>query len=232
MHHSHPKEKFGNNIIEYFKKLIPKGGFAIDIGAHVGDTAIPMGLAVGENGLVHAFECNPTTYKFLKYNVQINKLKIVPVLKAVGDRNEKMIFNYSDAGYNNGGYLSSLESKKPLSGHCYELEVDGVTLNDYLKENKIEKNTLDFLKIDCEGYDIKILENIFKDNIKPSIIQFELYPFLSDQERSRFRNIFIENNYKLSKLIKNNNKWEFVDCKFEDLYQGNENSLDFLAIKC
>ncbi len=51
--------------INFYKKFVSKGEFAIDIGAHTGDTTIPLALAVGPDGLVLAMDPNPVVFKIL-----------------------------------------------------------------------------------------------------------------------------------------------------------------------
>ena len=51
------------------------GDAAIDIGAHTGDTALPVALAVGPQGAVFALEPNPFTYKVLIANAGLNREK-------------------------------------------------------------------------------------------------------------------------------------------------------------
>ncbi len=53
----HPKETektFEQDSIGELRKFLAPGDVAIDIGAHTGDTAIPMALAVGETGCILA----------------------------------------------------------------------------------------------------------------------------------------------------------------------------------
>ncbi len=49
--------------VNLFRKFITPGSLCIDIGAYIGDTAVPMSLASGREGLTLAFEPNPHTYK-------------------------------------------------------------------------------------------------------------------------------------------------------------------------
>jgi hypothetical protein len=44
--------------INFYKQLIEPGDFVIDIGAHIGDTTVPMAIAAGKQGTVLALEPN------------------------------------------------------------------------------------------------------------------------------------------------------------------------------
>jgi hypothetical protein len=57
----HPFEKpkqIADSNIKFYKQLTTNGGMIIDIGAHSGDTTVPMALAVGKDGLVLGLEPN------------------------------------------------------------------------------------------------------------------------------------------------------------------------------
>ncbi|HYV95675.1 MAG TPA: FkbM family methyltransferase, partial [Chitinophagales bacterium] len=59
--------------VNFYKRFLKKGDLVIDIGAHVGDTTLPMALAVGREGTTLAFDPNPYVFKILKENSELNK---------------------------------------------------------------------------------------------------------------------------------------------------------------
>jgi hypothetical protein len=91
--------------IEFFKKFIKPGDWAIDIGAHTGDTPIPMAIAAGTEGMVLALEPNPHIFRILKINCELNhgKLNIVPLDFAATVEDGEFYYNSSEASFNNGG---------------------------------------------------------------------------------------------------------------------------------
>src|SRR5450631_697373 len=50
-------------LIDFFRKYIPEGSFAIDIGANIGDMTVPMAIAAGPEGLVLGFDPNPQVFR-------------------------------------------------------------------------------------------------------------------------------------------------------------------------
>jgi FkbM family methyltransferase len=124
----HPFEKpktISDPNIKIYEKLSKKEGFIIDIGAHTGDTTAPMALAVGKDGLVLGLEPNKYVYKILEKNASLNldKTNIIPLNFAATDNDGHFIFNYSDASFCNGGFLSQINSKRHK--HNFTLEVEG-----------------------------------------------------------------------------------------------------------
>jgi len=159
----------------------------IDIGAYEGDTTVPMALAVGKEGLVLALEPNFHVYKILEKNASLNKefTNIIPMCFAATAEDGEFTFNYSDASFCNGGFLS--QNHKKNHGHHYPLKVKGINLEHYLLGHyKEDLNRLKLIKIDAEGYDREILKSISKIIIdfKPKLI-IECYKQLTTEERHK-----------------------------------------------
>jgi len=70
--------------VNAFRTLLREGDVALDIGAHTGDSTMPMALAVGPRGAVFALEPNPYVFKVLALNATLNPqtTRIVPLMFA------------------------------------------------------------------------------------------------------------------------------------------------------
>ena len=160
----HPRESkkvMSSELISSYSKYINEGDFCIDIGAHTGDTALPMSAAAGKSGLVLALEPNPYVYHVLEKNARTNThVGNIKTMLAAATTNKCFIeFEYSDSGFCNGGRHENISSLK--HGNFYKLEVFGVNLEDELKsdfKNYLPK--LKFIKVDAEGYDLYVLKSI------------------------------------------------------------------------
>lgn len=156
----HPFEKpvtITQDQVDFYKQFLEKGGVAIDIGAHTGDTSVPMAFAAGKEGVVLAIEPNKYVFKILKENSKLNlaKSNIIPLNFAVTAQDGTFTFNYSDASFCNGGFLSKIN--KARHNHNYSLEVNGKNLEKFLNgQYKELLPRLSFIKIDAEGYDKKL----------------------------------------------------------------------------
>src|SRR5262249_47782072 len=51
--------------VDAVRELVSPGDFVIDVGAHSGDTSVPMALAAGHGGCTLALEPNPYVFKVL-----------------------------------------------------------------------------------------------------------------------------------------------------------------------
>lgn len=184
--HPFESEKFlTSETIAFYKAIAPEGSMIIDIGAHTGDTTVPMALAVGDKGLVIGLEPNKYVFKVLEKNSQLNigKSNIIPLNFAATEHDGEFTFNYSDASFCNGGFLQEIENNRHR--HNYELKVVGRNLERYLREHhKNDLHRLSLLKIDAEGYDNKILQSMSSlvAEYKPVLI-VECYKKLTQEER-------------------------------------------------
>jgi FkbM family methyltransferase len=171
--------------INFYKLFLQSGDVAIDIGAHTGDTSVPMAFAAGKSGCVLAIEPNQYVFKILEKNASLNpsKTTIIPLNFAVTEQDGTFEFNYSDASFCNGGFLSEIESKNHK--HTYTLSVKGRNLASFLHaeyEALLPKLTL--VKVDAEGYDKEIIKSIREilTRWQPFLIT-ECYKRLTDIER-------------------------------------------------
>lgn len=84
-------------------------------------------------------------------------------------------------------------SEGVLEGYIEEKEVNCLTLEQLFSKHGIE--SVDFLYIDAEGYDWKILAQLNLDKIKPLIIHFE-YLNLSEIEKNEALD-FLKDDYQI-----------------------------------
>ena len=191
-----PKE-VNDEQIRFYQSLASAGSMIIDIGAHTGDTTVPMGLAVGKEGIVLGLEPNQYVYKILEKNAELNpdKTNIVPLPYAATAEDGEFVFNYSDASFCNGGYLSQIKNQRHR--HFYELKVQGKDFDKYLRTNYAQwLPKLELLKVDAEGYDSTILENLggIISEFRPNIMA-ECYKKLTMEERGKLYDAMAKHDY-------------------------------------
>ena len=184
----HPFEKpkvLTRAHIAFYERLAAPGDLIVDVGAHTGDTTVPMALAVGPAGEVIALEPNRYVFEVLAANAGLNpaRTNIEPLCFAATAADGAFTFNYSDASFGNGGFLSAIESDRHR--HAYELDVEGRNLQDYLRaHHAADLARLALVKVDAEGYDKEILKSLAEvlDRYRPTVIT-ECYRRLTEAER-------------------------------------------------
>ncbi|MFD2036379.1 FkbM family methyltransferase [Belliella marina] len=137
-----------------------------DVGANVGNWSKTIS-GVNNDCIVHAFEPVEETYQKLQENTKSNKLIKTNNL-ALSDKEETIEFNF----YPKGSYFSSIYDNQ-LGKDAKKVSINCVKGDDYCLENGIEN--IDFLKIDTEGAEHKVLEGFTRmlSEKRIKIIQFE-----------------------------------------------------------
>lgn len=130
-----------------FARLVPSGGTAVDIGAHVGQFALLAARAAGASGAVVAFEPQPIIRERLNRNIEANHFTNIEVLScALSDRRGMSAFHATENDSNSG--LASLCSS-PSTCSLAHIEVETDTLDDVLLSRCV--SSVDVIKIDVEG---------------------------------------------------------------------------------
>lgn len=161
LHPSETPKAMTQEAVNELRRFLHPGDFALDIGAHTGDSTLPMALAVGTTGCVLALEPNPFVFPVLAQNAQLNptKTRIVPLSFAATPTEGDFVFEYSDPGFCNGGRHEGIS--KWRHGHAFPLTVHGQNLETYLRAHyRHLLPKLRYIKVDAEGYDYTILTTL------------------------------------------------------------------------
>lgn len=125
-------------------QYIKPGDTVLDIGAFNGDHTILYCALVGESGKVIAFEPGNVAFDCLFMNAQLFPFNnVLPVKMALSDGIGKM---------------SHQEDPNLGASHCFEVkegDISSISLDQFL--DKKEVNKIDYIKIDSEGFESKIL---------------------------------------------------------------------------
>lgn len=189
------------NEVNFFRAFAIPGSFCIDIGANIGDTTVPMALAVGSNGLTLAFEPNPMVFDVLKTNITLNKGKVnmVAVPNAVTDISGDFYYSSSEASFGNGGVSKDLDEAQKHGKFQLKEKITGVNLVSYLNEHfPNELTRLTFIKIDVEGHDKDIIRSIASliDTYRPVIVA-EVFDHSTAEERLELFSLVVAHKYLL-----------------------------------
>jgi FkbM family methyltransferase len=196
-----PKQITGDQVLAY-REFVRPGDFCIDIGAHTGDSTLPMAIAAGPTGFTLALEPNPFVYHVLEKNARANRgIANIHTMMAAATQGECfMQFEYSDSGFCNGGRHEGIS---PFShGHAFTLDVFGINLSKELRESYGDLlPRLRFVKVDAEGYDLEVVRTIqeiireFRPHMK-----VEVYKKSSKAYRKELFSIFLDSRYSIYKV--------------------------------
>jgi FkbM family methyltransferase len=177
------------------------GDVAIDIGAHMGDSTLPMALSVGKNGTVLAFEPNAFVFPVLAENAKLNResTNIRAYQFAITEDDRDVKFSYGDPGFMNGG---SIERTRWFRwGNSYTQIVQGIRLDRFVSEHYPEMiDKIRYVKIDAEGYDYFVLKSM-PQIIAASrpFIQAEIMHGTPRSYRDGIHELLTENGYRIEK---------------------------------
>lgn len=187
--------------VDALRGFLREGDVAIDIGAHTGDSTMPVALAVGRTGTVFALEPNPYVFRVLALNATLNPASthIVPLMFAAMPADGEFEFEYSDEGYCNGGFHQAVSAW--THGHFSKLRVQGRNLMGYLRANAPEAlPKVRYIKIDTEGFDravAKTLVDLLRDS-RP-FLKTEIYKHMPAAEREGYFEDLRQLGYRLYK---------------------------------
>jgi FkbM family methyltransferase len=189
--------------VDAIRRFVKPGDFVIDVGAHTGDTSVPMALATGSTGCALALEPNPHVFKILAANAALNRdrTNIVPECLAATERNGTFVFHYSDASFCNGGFKS--QQRWWLYRRKYPLVVEGRNLLNVLQTEYAEwLPKLTYLKVDAEGYDRAILASLLPiiEEQRP-VIRTEVFRKLTASERYALHDLLTSAGYRLHRHL-------------------------------
>ncbi len=155
-------------ISDYFKKK--SNGIYIDVGCyhpiHRNNTFLLYKKGWrGINIDIHNFSIE--LFKFLRpddlnYNF------------AVSDKNEK-IKMYFQKELSQISTIENTQAKKAFQGKIKEKIIQSYTLNEVMRFSKLEDKKIDFLDVDVEGADFKVLQGLSFEKFKPEVICVEIH---------------------------------------------------------
>ena len=205
--------------VDRLRTFLREGDVAIDIGAHTGDSTLPIALAVGPRGLVFALEPNPYVFKVLAANAALNldKTHIVPLMFAAMPADGQFDFEYSDSGYCNGGCHQGIS--RWMHGHFSKLRIVGRDLAMYLQaQAPLAVPRIRYIKIDTEGFDHAVVRSLSRLilSVRP-FIKTEIYRHTSQVRRVDYYDDLRRLGYRVFK------------CDDDREYRGQELGRDDLA---
>lgn len=179
-------------ITDHFLKAVKPGMKVLDIGAHCGYYTLLASMLAGAKGEVHAFEPNPSHLTNLRrslimngyYNTKIHQI-------GLSNKNEEVTLYIPEAG---GASIVN-----PGSEHQQEVKIKTVILSEYLPPQKI-----DVLKIDIDGSEPLIMDDIFKiinqSGNMQIFLEYSPQAWIGYNPSAIFRR-FIELGFKLYKIV-------------------------------
>ena len=113
---------------------------------------------------------------------------------AISDKNENIKLFYQKEL----SQLSTTEkgqAESVFQGNIKEKEMQAFTLDEVLNRDRYKKSKIDFLDIDVEGADLKVLKGLSFDKFKPELICIEIHE--KEVELSEIYKFLVDKKYEL-----------------------------------
>ncbi len=196
---NHPK-----HIFELLENYIKEGTGIIDVGSNLGTVSIMLSTKLKGKGSIYSFEANPYIFDMMKYNVDSNVDKGIdkhyynnivsddysinefPEPKVNKDVNDFEFVTYGSFGVNSG----------PTTGKMFEVKS--------LKIDDLNLNNISCLKVDVEGFDLKVLKGARETILRNSCaLVFEYGTSESEYTFDDYTDFIDSLDYEIVKRIKN-----------------------------
>ena len=153
--------------LRFVRAVLQPGSVVIDIGANYGVYTLSMAHVVGPSGAVYAFEPASRTASYLRDSLDANGFRQVVLAQAALSSAPGLL----PLTLHDNSELNSLTAT--ATDNAAVEWVDVVTLDECL--DRYSWSAIDFLKIDAEGEELKILKGAerFLSTLSP-LIEFEI----------------------------------------------------------
>lgn len=186
----------------FYKKLNLKDKVIIEAGAYIGIYTMFFATKIN-HGKILAFEPNPVNFYFLNKNLQVNSCKSV-ITHNAGLSNKKGELHFVSKRYNRAKGSFKTDKQQIMKADNVPLisKKISVTTIDGVVE-KYSLKSLDFVKIDTEGFEPYVIEGMSESlkSYKP-IIYFEIHGLTPQQKHD-----------DLVRVIKTLNRYDFAITK-------------------
>jgi FkbM family methyltransferase len=162
--------------MQRFASLVRQGDCVLDLGGHIGYTALYFSYLAGPTGYVYVFEPSPENLPYLEVNVErCSRKNITIVRKAVGDAVGEVVLHYESVTGQNSTIMSDFPSfqvncrSNNLNGEYKQCRVDLTTVDRFVDEHGLSPR---FIKIDIEGAEFQALGGMTStlENFRPRLM--------------------------------------------------------------
>jgi len=170
----------------------------LDIGSNIGYYVLMESKAVGNNGRVIAIEPSPQNFQQMKKSLELEKISNVDAYNfGAGEENGEGNFLIHERS-NLGKIIPKGELIPEFSN---VIKIPLKKIDSFIEEKKL--NRLDFIRMDIEGYEIKLFEGLWNTlrKFKP-MIQMEFHDILfSIEEKTKFFQRLKNEGYEIKYFI-------------------------------
>ena len=175
-------------VLNYFKDR--KNGFYVDVGCY-------HPIHRNNTHLLHKQNWSGINIDTSQFSIDLfnyMRPKDLNYNCAISDKNENIKLFYQKEL----SQLSTTEkgqAESVFQGNIKEKEMQAFTLDEVLNRDRYKKSKIDFLDIDVEGTDLKVLKGLSFDKFKPELICIEIHE--KEVQLSEIYKFLVDKKYEL-----------------------------------
>lgn len=172
-----------------FRENTQPGGVYCDVGACNGVITSFFKDLSGENGFVYSFELNSYNYESIKF---LESKNCIVENIAISD-SKGQVDIYSD-GFHNGNHISNIIGHDTSYRKMDSIgTIESISLDEYFKDR-----SLDYLKIDVEGAELKVIKGALETFRKSKYVIIECH---LKKDWEEIYNLLKSNNLDFKNLV-------------------------------
>lgn len=169
--------RWENTTFEVLEKYLKPTSTYVDIGAWIGPTVLHASRFCDR---VYCFEPDPTAYRFLNWNIDLNNITNVSSF-GVAIAAQAGIFKMATFGDNRGDSMTSLLQTES----DYYIHALAISWAEF--STKVDLKNLDLIKIDIEGAEFDLIPTMseFLKKQRPTLFLSTHSPYLDEPDRQQ-----------------------------------------------
>ena len=175
-------------VLEYFKNK--KDGFYIDVGCY-------HPIHRNNTYLLHLQNWSGINIDTSQFSIDLFDYMRPNDLNyncAISNKNETVKLFYQKE-LSQLSTIENVQAKNVFQGKIKEKKIQAFTLDEVLNRDRYRNTKIDFLDIDVEGTDLKVLEGLSFEKFKPELVCVEIHE--KEINKSKIFKFLTEKNYKL-----------------------------------
>ena len=175
-------------VLSYFKDK--KNGFYVDVGCY-------HPIHRNNTYVLHKKNWNGINIDTSQFSIDLfdyMRPKDLNYHCAISNKNEIIKLFYQKEL----SQISTIEkgqAESVFQGNIKEKDIQAFTLDEILSKGRYNNSIIDFLDVDVEGVDLKVLKGLSFDKFKPKLVCIEIHE--NEIKKSDIYNFLIHKNYEL-----------------------------------
>ena len=212
---------YESDTVRFLARCYPDEGYFLDVGANIGLICLPFAELVDHSRIgapprIFCIEAVKANFERLIQNIELNDRQnaITPIGKGVGDCEKTVEVQVEGNLKESEGTGTANILAEGTSHPCERIRLEITTINQLIGSGKLPQDC-SLMKIDVDGYDLKVLEgatNLLTSS-RPIIFGEFMRHCLAWHGQSHDDVVAFVRQFDYQVYSKDRNAWRFLPCK-------------------